>query len=184
MKQLVPAIVAALCIALGSVSAFFLKGSPSAPAAGAAAHAEADTHGDDSHGAKTDSHGEAKSSGGHGGGGHGSSAVPGEVTYYKFSREFVVPMIEDDKVKSLVILNLNLEIDPDAWQKLADKEPVLRDNIMTTLIKLSSGGRTLYSITEVESYETVRTMILANLRSEVSEGIHNVLILDMARQDL
>ena len=55
---------------------------------------------------------------------------------------------------------------------------------MTTLIKLSSGGRTLYSITEVENYETLRSTILANLRNEVPHGIHNVLILDMARQDL
>lgn len=49
-------------------------------------------------------------------------------------------MIEDDRVQSLVILNLNLEVDTSISQELFSKEPVLRDNIMTTLVKLSSGG--------------------------------------------
>ncbi|HBT37457.1 MAG TPA: hypothetical protein DEB52_16055, partial [Hyphomonas sp.] len=104
----------------------------------------------DSHG-KSDKHGAADS---------------GEVTYYKFTREFVVPMIEDDRVQSLVILNLNLEVDTSISQELFSKEPVLRDNIMTTLVKLSSGGRTLNSITDVDNYETLRAMILTNLQNE------------------
>jgi flagellar basal body-associated protein FliL len=93
-------------------------------------------------------------------------------------------MIEDDRVQSLVILNLNLEVDTSISQELFSKEPVLRDNIMTTLVKLSSGGRTLNSITDVDNYETLRAMILTNLQNEIPNGIHNVLILDMARQDL
>ena len=51
-------------------------------------------------------------------------------------------------------------------------------------MKLSSGGRTLNSITDVDNYETLRAMILTNLQNEIPNGIHNVLILDMARQDL
>lgn len=178
MKQIVPSIVALLAISAGGGGAYFLK-SGSSPSPVPAAEHESDEHAapkkekkakkeKDSHG-KSDKHGAADS---------------GEVTYYKFTREFVVPMIQDDRVQSLVILNLNLEVDTSISQELFSKEPVLRDNIMTTLVKLSSGGRTLNSITDVDNYETLRAMILTNLQNEIPNGIHNVLILDMARQDL
>ena len=171
MKQIVPSIVALLAIVAGGGTAHFLtSGSDAKPAAAAQKddkHAEPKKQ-KKAHG-KTDKHGKSDGS---------------EVTYYKFSREFVVPMIENDRVQSLVILNLNLEVDTSISQELFSKEPVLRDNIMTTLVKLSSGGRTLNSITDVDNYETLRAMILTNLQNEVPEGIRNVLILDMAPQDL
>ena len=193
VKQFVPAIIAALCIGIGGASAYFLKSTMAASGEPASTHAAASDEGNahekatEGHGEKKDSHADnkKKDSGGHGkSSSHGGDTAIGDVTYYKFTREFVVPMIENDRVQSLVILNLNLEVDSAISQKLFSKEPVLRDNIMTTLIQLSSGGRTLYSITDVHNYETVRSEILTNLRNEVPEGIHNVLILDMARQDL
>ncbi|WP_291078862.1 flagellar basal body-associated FliL family protein [Hyphomonas sp.] len=175
MKQIIPSLVAILAIVLGGGAAHFLKSG-----SGETSHAAAE---------KSDSHGEAKPEKKKKEKAHGKTDKHGsgdaeDVTYYKFSREFVVPMIEDDRVQSLVILNLNLEVDTAISSELFSKEPVLRDNIMTTLVKLSSGGRTLNSITDVENYETLRSMILANLQNEVPEGIRNVLILDMARQDL
>ena len=177
MKQIVPSIVALLAISAGGGTAYFLKSGSSNPKPASAAH---DTGGDEGEGhAKPKKEKKEQK-------GHGSSDKHGDadVTYYKFSREFVVPMIEDDRVQSLVILNLNLEVDTAISQELFSKEPVLRDNIMTTLVKLSSGGRTLNSITDVDNYETLRAMILTNLQNEIPEGIRNVLILDMARQDL
>ena len=55
---------------------------------------------------------------------------------------------------------------------------------MTTLVGLSTDGRTLEDPTNTESYETIRSVVLMNLQSVVSSGIENVLILDMAKQDL
>ena len=180
MKQIVPSIVALLAISAGGGTAYFLKSGSSNPNPASAAH---DTGGDEGEGhAKPKK--EKKEQKGHGSSDKHGDADAADVTYYKFSREFVVPMIEDDRVQSLVILNLNLEVDTAISQELFSKEPVLRDNIMTTLVKLSSGGRTLNSITDVDNYETLRAMILTNLQNEIPEGIRNVLILDMARQDL
>lgn len=179
MKQIVPSIVALLAISAGGGAAYFVK-SGSSPKAPSAAH--------ESSGEESGGHGapkaEKKAKKGHGKSDKHGDAAATDVTYYKFSREFVVPMIEDDRVQSLVILNLNLEVDTAISQELFSKEPVLRDNIMTTLVKLSSGGRTLNSITDVDNYETLRAMILTNLQNEIPVGIRNVLILDMARQDL
>ncbi len=182
MKNIVSALIVVVCIIAGGVGGHFLKsgqaGAPEAnehAATSEAASAE-DGHGSD-HSAKPkkgDSHSTDKKASPDGAGGY----------YFKFTREFIVPIMEGDRVKSLVILNINLETDPSKAQTLFSMEPKLRDNIMTTLIGLSNDGVTFESLTNVESYETIRSTILMNLKSVVATGIENVLILDMARQDL
>lgn len=180
MKQLIPALIAGVFIVAGGAGGFYVKNMGSAEASTAPS-------GD---GEESSGHGEEKSSGhdkpkaDKGGHGEEESAGSGDVTYYKFTREFVVPLIRNERVESLVIINLNLEVDSSESQKLFSMEPKLRDNIMTTLIKLSNDGDTLHTLTNVDHYETIRSMVLTNLQDAISHNIRNVLILDMAKQDL
>jgi len=184
MKHIISAVVAVVCILAGGITGHFVKTGLSA-AASTSEHEKpekkADAHGaPESHGgAKKESHGDTKESSG-----HGDSAASGDVVYFKFTREFIVPLMHDRKVESLVILNINLEADSSVSQKLFSMEPKIRDNIMTTLIELSNDGQTFDNITDVESYETLRAMILLNLQKVVTSGIQNVLIVDIAQQDL
>lgn len=183
MKHIITAIVAVVCIIAGGVGGHFLK-SGGAPAEAATAKAD-DGKGEDGHEkapaeketakAKDDKH--AKS------GGKGSSASGG-VAYYKFSREFVVPLLENGRVSSLVILNINLEIDESVSAKMFSMEPAVRDNIMTTLVSLANDGKTFQTLSDIESYESMRALVLMNLKKVVPSGVRNVLILDMARQDI
>jgi len=94
--------------------------------------------------------------------------------------------MQDSEIESLVILNINLEVDASVSSKLFSQEPKLRDNIMTTLIELSNDDVTLQTIANVESYETIRSMVLKNLKEKeiVGEGILNVLIVDVGKQDV
>lgn len=187
MKQIIPALIVAVFIAVGGVGGFLLKGGGSADASAASApdhggdasdtHEESSDHGEK----KDDGHGKDKK----GKGGHGKdTAASGDVSYYNFTREFVVPIIRDEQVVSLVILNLNLEVDNSISGKLFSMEPKLRDNIMTTLIGISNDGTTFNSMTQVENYEYIRSTILESLQEKVGKEILNVLIMDMARQDL
>ncbi|MFN3312048.1 MAG: flagellar basal body-associated FliL family protein [Hyphomonas sp.] len=179
MKHLITAFVAIACIVAGGVGGHFLRSSGAAPEAASAVHG---AEGEGAHAesaelavaASNDSHGKADK------GGRNASAL----TYYRFSREFIVPLIDNGRVSSLVILNINLEVDAASSQTLFSMEPALRDNIMTTLITLSNDGRTFESISSIENYESLRAMILMNLKKTVPNGINNVLILDMARQDI
>lgn len=187
MKHIITALIAIACIVAGGVGGHFLRSASAKPAGEAHATEKAEKgHGKekaDSHEKpeKADSHGkDAKSKGGHGKEAAGSP----QIIYYKFTREFVVPVIRNNHVDSLVILHLSLEADSSISQKLFEMEPKLRDNIMTTLITISNDGRTFETLTDVESYESMRSMILMNLKTVVSTGIHNVLIMDMARQDV
>ena len=179
MKLIVTSLVAIIFVAAGSFAAIVLK-APAAPAAAYEASEAADDHGDDhggdDHASDYDSHGGDDS--------YGSSKSSGNSSYYKFSREFVVPIMRGGQVTSIVILHISLETDSATSEKLFSEEPKLRDNIMTTLIGLSNDGRTLERPTDINNYETIRSMILMNLKDSIDDGIRNVLIVDMAKQDL
>lgn len=177
MKLVITSVVAVIFVALGSLAGVILK--PSAPAAAAVATdaaGEGDYAGDKKDGAdkKASKKGDK----------YDKEGASSASAYYKFSREFVVPIMRGGQVKSLVILHISLETDTSTADDLFREEPKLRDNIMTTLIELSNDGRTLEELTNVNNYETIRAMILMNLNEAISEGIKNVLIVDVAKQDL
>lgn len=142
----------------------------------------------DSHGKpekKTDGHGKAskpkkKSKDG----GHGEDASPsGEVSYLKFKRQFVVPVMSNGKIDALVIMNLNLELDSNAPDNTYLLEPKLRDAIMRELLALSNDGVFGKDLTSVETYENIRRTLLSASKGIIPDGIRDILILDMARQE-
>lgn len=112
--------------------------------------------------------------------GYGSS----DSMYYKFSREFVVPIMRNGDLQSLVIINLNIEADSSISDTLFRMEPKLRDNIMTSLIELSQSTDALQNFAEVQNYETIRSTVLYGLQELVTDGITSVLIVDIGRQNL
>lgn len=182
MKHLITALVAVVCVVLGGVFGHMLRGGGESASAASSIEAEAAAGEEGNAAAKEGAHasGKAKASGN-----SGSASGSAAAAYFRFSREFVVPVIERERVVSLVILNINIEVDSASSSKLFSEEPVLRDVVMTTLIEISGDGRTFQSMTSIENYETIRSMILAALQKKYpSMGIRNVLILDMARQDI
>lgn len=190
MKSIITVIITIVCIVAGGFGGNFLRtmtsGSPEPEAdAGHAGGAAEGEKGEDDNAEKKDEHAKKpdKKDGAHAKDGKEGDAAPA-VIYYKFTREFVVPIIRDGRVSSLVILNLNLEADASIERELFDMEPKLRDNIMTTLITLSNDGTTFESMTSVKNYESIRSLVLQNLGSVVKDGITNVLIVDLAKQDI
>ncbi|MEM7329977.1 MAG: flagellar basal body-associated FliL family protein [Pseudomonadota bacterium] len=182
MKLVITSVVAVIFVALGSFAGVVLK-SPSEASATVTddtASKDSDDYGSD----KKDDHGGDKKKAKKGGDKYDKASSSGDSAYYKFSREFVVPIMRGGQVKSLVILHISLETDSSTAEKLFSEEPKLRDNIMTTLIELSNDGRTLIEVTDVNNYETIRALILMNLKDAIDDGIKNVLIVDVAKQDL
>lgn len=179
MKLIVTSLVAIIFVAAGSFAAVVLK-TPSEASAASVAEVE-DEYKDDDHG---DDHGKTDKKKAKKDDGYAKKASSGSSAYYKFSREFVVPIMRGGQVTSLVILHISLETDSSTSERLFSEEPKLRDNIMTTLIALSNDGRTLEQPTDINNYETIRSMILMNLKDSIDDGIQNVLIVDMAKQNL
>jgi hypothetical protein len=80
-------------------------------------------------------------------------------------------------------MNLNYELNDDAPDNIYTFEPKLRDAIVRELLRLSDKGIFGEDLTTPQSYELLRSTLLEAGQKVVSEGIRDVLILDIARQD-
>ncbi len=124
--------------------------------------------------------GHEKPKSGHDGGGGSSDGS----SYMKFSRQFIVPVIRQNGVGSLVALDINLELSASANENVYLKEPKLRDAMLSTLLRLSNEGAFNAQLLQPENMEEIRTGLFASAQSILGEDVTGVLILNMARQDL
>lgn len=155
-------------------------------AGGSSAHAE-EKH-DDGHGKKEKKKGKKKDKkGGKSHGkkdGHGSGEEDAAYGFLKFSRQFIVPVVQADHVQSLVILDINLEVDPSATERAYSQEPKVRDALLRALFTLSNEGAFSGGFVDEENMEKVRTSLLTAAHGIIGDDVTEVLILNVARQDL
>lgn len=123
-----------------------------------------------------------KDKGGHGKGGYDEAA--GDSSFMKFSRQFIVPVVRQDAVQALVILDINLEMEPSATENAYAREPKVRDALLNTLLQLSNEGAFNSSLVEEDNIENIRQTLLHSAQSILGEDVVGVLILGMARQDM
>ncbi len=117
------------------------------------------------------------------GGGYGDAA--GDATgFMRFSRQFVVPVITRDDVAALVILDINLELDPSATENAYSREPKVRDALLKTLLQLSNEGAFGDALLEQENLDEIRARLLASAKTILGDDLVSVLILNVARQDI
>ncbi|GHA89401.1 hypothetical protein GCM10009069_10600 [Algimonas arctica] len=184
MKALLFLVVLSVFAAGGVVSANKIGGNGS-PAPISSSHDDkghdkkADSHGKP---VKTDSHGksEKKASG------HGSAddeSYSGETDFIKFKRQFVVPVLKDNAVDALILLNLALEVPSNQRDEMFRLEPRFRDGFIRELLQLSDDGYFDQELTSSDTYEILRET-LSRAANDISEsGVNKVLILDLSRQD-
>lgn len=167
MKKILFPIFMILFVVGGAVGADFLRSS-SAPAA-AGDHA-------DEEGGKDDEKGDKDK-------GDGDGSDGASVAYLKFKRQFVVPVMKRGKIDALIIMNLNVELNDDAPDNVYSYEPKLRDAIMRELLSLSDDNIFGENLTSANSYETLRATLLRATKAVLPEGVQDILILDIARQE-
>lgn len=188
MKALLFPIILAVSAAGGVFAADIVRGG-GGDSAKADATAKSDDHGKskDSHGAdKKDSH-DKKSDKSHGGDksdGHGKGEdYAGETDYIKFKRQFVVPVLHNDAVDSLILINLGLEVPASKRDDMFRLEPRFRDAFIRELLQMSDDGYFDQALTSPATYEVLRET-LARAAGDISEeGVKDILILDLSRQD-
>ncbi|MGB6231608.1 MAG: flagellar basal body-associated FliL family protein [Litorimonas sp.] len=177
------AILFPLVMALSAVGGVMAGDFVHTRSAGGEAHA-ADAHASDKggHAKKADkAHGGDK--------GHGSSKGDdkkdggGETEFLRFKRQFVVPVVEDRDVRSLVLLNIALEVSADKREDMFRMEPRFRDAFIRELLTLSDTGYFDGSLTSPDTYEAMRETLLRAAHNVDKDGVVDVLILDLSRQD-
>lgn len=177
MGKLLPLLFLAIGAGAGVGAGLFLAPSgDGAEKAGGHETGATDTHGDDAAHAADTAHAadDAHAEDGHGGTGS---------DFVKLNNQFVVPVVQQDRVAALVVLSLSLETRANLREVIFQREPKLRDAFLGVLFEHANMGGFNGSFTKSDRLDLLRTALREVARKEFGEDVVNVLIESIARQD-
>lgn len=103
--------------------------------------------------------------------------------FSKFGKQFVVPIMKNDKVQSIIVLTLSLEIAPGSGDKVSAREPKLRDLFLRVMFDHASMGGFRGTFTQSETLDILRNALRETAQKEMGPDVRDVLITDIGRQD-
>ncbi|MBJ3763182.1 flagellar basal body-associated FliL family protein [Maribius pontilimi] len=106
------------------------------------------------------------------------------TTFLKLPEQFVVPVVDGDRVKSLVVMSITLEISEFQEEQIFSRLPKLRDGFLRVMLDHANIGGFDGAFTSNGSMDALRRGFREVAAAEFAEGIHEILILDINRQDL
>lgn len=165
MKRLLPLLLAVIGLAGGTAAGLMLRPAPDDHETASAGHADTGT----SHAAKEE-HGEDT--------GHAPAH-----DYVKLNNQFVVPVVEDGRVSSLVILSITLEVTLGARETVFQREPKLRDAFLKVLFAHANAGGFRGNFTDANRLDLLRRALREAAQKDLGPEISDVLIVDIVRQD-
>lgn len=174
LKKLLPILITLIAVGGAGYVALQLKGPRTVDAAmkareaeGGGEHGGGGGHGDD-HGKVVKVHGEEE------GDAYG---------YLDFRRNFIIPVMGDNRVDALVLLTFSVEMEADKIEEARTREPRIRDAFMKQLLSLSHEGVFNQDITDPDVYNVIQERLLETAREVVDENVKSILLVDFARQD-
>lgn len=112
--------------------------------------------------------------------GHGDKAE--ETAYFKFSRQFVAPVVIGGDPKAMLILDVMIELAPDAGDAIYAKEPKLRDAVLQALLAQSANGQLSEMLAKPELLEATRGAVLERVRNVIGDDAQSILLMDVGYQ--
>ncbi|MDN5788065.1 flagellar basal body-associated FliL family protein [Pseudorhodobacter sp.] len=103
--------------------------------------------------------------------------------FVKLNNQFVVPVLKEGRVSSMVILSLSLEVTLASTEAVYDREPKLRDAMLQVLFDHANAGGFEGVFTGGENLITLREALLEVAKKTLGELVKDVLISDISRQD-
>ena len=103
--------------------------------------------------------------------------------FSKFGKQFVVPIMKNDKVGSIIVLTLSLEIAPGTSDRVSAREPKLRDLFLRVIFDHASMGGFRGAFTQPDTLDILRNALRETAQKELGADIRDVLITDIGRQD-
>jgi flagellar FliL protein len=105
------------------------------------------------------------------------------VEYVKMNNQFVVPIVKDKKVSSLIVMSLSIEVPIGQKDAIYAKEPKLRDSFLQVLFNHANLGGFEGEFTDSSNLDVLRNSLREIGRRDLGDGISDVLIMEVARQD-
>ena len=106
-----------------------------------------------------------------------------ETEFVKLNSQFVIPVIENERVSSLVVLSLSIETRVPMRDVVYEREPKLRDAFLQVLFDHANMGGFNGAFTKSDMLSILRNALNDVARKELGADVQNVLITDITRQD-
>lgn len=103
--------------------------------------------------------------------------------YVKLSNQFIIPIVEGTKVKSLVVMALNLEVEVGYREAVFALEPKLRNAFLLVLFDHANAGGFQGAFTNSNNMVVLQNALREIARKTVGNSVSDVLITDVVRQD-
>ncbi|WP_227269035.1 flagellar basal body-associated FliL family protein [Roseobacter weihaiensis] len=104
--------------------------------------------------------------------------------YIKLSNQFVVPLVENERIASMVVMTLSVEIPEGQGQAVYDIEPKIRDEFLRVLFDHAAIGSFRGAFLTNQNLDTIRTSLRdVAFKTFGKDLISDVLIFEIARQD-
>lgn len=104
--------------------------------------------------------------------------------YVKLNNQFVVPVVTNDLVDSLVVMSLSVEVSQGQTQAVYSREPKLRDALLQVLFDHANIGGFEGEFTSAENMDILRSALSETAQGVVGDVVMGILITDIARQDV
>ncbi|WP_298841142.1 flagellar basal body-associated FliL family protein [uncultured Roseobacter sp.] len=106
------------------------------------------------------------------------------MQYVELSNQFVVPIVSDNRIASMVVLSLNIEVPDGNSQQIYDTEPKIRDAFLRVLFDFANIGGFSGSFTDNNNLDILRRSLLeVGQKTLGADIVKGVLISEIARQD-
>lgn len=108
---------------------------------------------------------------------------PDEVwEYVNLPKQFVIPVIKKDRVRSLVVLSLSIEVPPGQKDAALSRTPKLRDGFLQVLFNHANSGGFDGAFTTGKSMSDLRSELLDVAVRLLGDAVGAVLIEEIVKQ--
>ena len=112
-----------------------------------------------------------------------SAADDPTTEYVKMSNQFVVPVVDGERVAALVVLSLSLETVAGARTDVHAREPKLRDVFLQVMFDHANAGGFSGAFTSGDRIDRLRGALREAAQTVLGDRVIDVLVTDIARQD-
>lgn len=103
--------------------------------------------------------------------------------FVKLNNQFVVPVVAKDRVSSLVVMSLSLEVDTGSQETVFQREPKIRDAFLQVLFDHANTGGFDGAFTSGGNMGVLRSALKEAATGVLGGIVRDVLIIDVVRQD-
>jgi flagellar protein FliL len=115
---------------------------------------------------------------------NGMPVLPTDRQYVALNNQFIVPLLRNGVVGSLVIVSISVEVPAGQNETVRLLEPRLRDIFLQVLFDHANTGGFDGTFTAATPMRSLRASLLAAARDALGAAILDVLIVDLVRQEV